>query len=59
MAILDGSKMSNPEGQRPLLFNIGTIAAGQTMTLRYQLVVGSGVTFGKYDSKGIKRSNLC
>ena len=54
-ALLDGSKMNNPEGQRPILFNIGTISAGQTMTLRYQLVVGSGVTFGKYENSAWAR----
>ena len=47
-AILDDVPISDPTGTRPLIFNIGTITAGATRTLRYQLVVGSGVSFGKY-----------
>ncbi|MEK7308957.1 MAG: hypothetical protein AAB089_07790, partial [Nitrospirota bacterium] len=52
---LDGQKASNPDGQRPLIFNVGTIAAGQARVLRYQLVVGSGVTFGKYENTAYAR----
>ena len=47
-AILDDTSITDPTGTRPLSFNIGTIAAGATRTLKYQLVVGSGVGFGEY-----------
>ena len=49
-AILDNTAISDPTGNRPLTFNIGTVTAGQTRTLKYQLVVGSGVTFGNYEN---------
>ncbi len=49
-AILDNAAISDPAGNRPLTFNIGTVTAGQTRTLKYQLVVGSGVTFGNYEN---------
>lgn len=49
-AILDNAGISDPTGSRPLSFNIGTVTAGQTRTLKYQLVVGSGVTFGNYEN---------
>jgi uncharacterized repeat protein (TIGR01451 family) len=48
-AILDGVTL-DPSGTRPIVFNIGTVAAGQTRTLKYQLVVGSGVTQGSYEN---------
>lgn len=47
---LDGVAISDPAGNRPLTFNIGTVAQGATKTLKYQLVIGSGVTFGKYEN---------
>jgi uncharacterized repeat protein (TIGR01451 family) len=47
-AILDDTSITDPTGTRPLSFNIGTITAGATRTLKYQLVVGSGVGFGEY-----------
>ncbi|MDP2930347.1 MAG: SdrD B-like domain-containing protein [bacterium] len=49
-AILDNIAISDPTGDRPLTFNIGTVTAGQTRTLKYQLVVGSGVSFGNYEN---------
>ncbi|MEK7227141.1 MAG: hypothetical protein AAB221_15860, partial [Bacteroidota bacterium] len=49
-AILDNAGIPDPTGNRPLTFNIGTVTAGQTRTLKYQLVVGSGVTFGNYEN---------
>jgi uncharacterized repeat protein (TIGR01451 family) len=49
-AILDGTEISDPTGNRPLTFNIGTVSSGQTRTLKYQLIVGSGVTFGNYEN---------
>ena len=62
--ILGGSPISDPVGQRPLLFNVGDIAAGATAVLQYQLVIGSGVTMGTYQntafakySKGLVISN--
>ncbi|MDP3297136.1 MAG: hypothetical protein Q8N09_06020 [Thermodesulfovibrionia bacterium] len=48
--ILDNAAISDPTGNRPLTFNIGTVTAGQTRTLKYQLIVGSGVTFGNYEN---------
>ena len=48
-AILDNVPL-NPSGTRPIIFNIGTVTAGQTRTLKYQLVVGSGVTQGNYEN---------
>jgi MSHA biogenesis protein MshQ len=49
-AILDNIAISDPTGNRPLTFNIGTVSANSTRTLKYQLVVGSGVTFGNYEN---------
>ncbi len=53
--LLDGVPLSEPAGQRPLVFSIGTIGIGQTMTLKYQLVVGSGVTSGSYENTAAAR----
>ena len=47
---LDGVPISEPRGQRPLVFTIGSVAAGQILELKYQLVVGSGVTPGTYSN---------
>ena len=47
---LDGAQTADPTGNRPLTFNIGTVSANSTSTLKYQLVVGSGVTFGNYEN---------
>lgn len=47
-AILDGTSIADPTGTRDLLFSVGSIAAGETRTLKYQLVVGTGVSFGTY-----------
>jgi len=49
-ATLDGAAISDPTGNRPLTFDIGTVSANTTETLKYQLVVGSGVTFGNYEN---------
>jgi uncharacterized repeat protein (TIGR01451 family) len=49
-AILDNVAIADPTGNRPLTFNIGTVSTGQTKTLKYQLVVGSGVTLGTYEN---------
>ncbi len=48
-ATLDGIPL-NPTGNRPIVFDIGTVAAGETRTLKYQLIVGSGVTQGNYEN---------
>lgn len=53
--ILDNAVISDPTGNRPLTFNIGTIAANTTRTLKYQLVVGSGVTFGNYENSCVAK----
>ncbi|MCK4909237.1 MAG: DUF11 domain-containing protein, partial [Planctomycetes bacterium] len=46
---------ANPTGDSTLTFNIGTLAVGQTKILSYQLVVGSGVTFGSYENRAVCR----
>ena len=56
-AILDDTPITDPTGTRPLSFNIGTITAGQTMVLRYQLIVGSGVGFGEYTNVAQAKSS--
>lgn len=48
---LDGEKIADPTGNRPLTFTIGSIDAGTIKTLKYQLVVGSGVTQAEYTNK--------
>jgi uncharacterized repeat protein (TIGR01451 family) len=53
--ILDGTEISDPTGNRPLTFYIGTVSSGQTRTLKYQLIVGSGVTFGNYENKAFAK----
>ncbi|MEK7449630.1 MAG: SdrD B-like domain-containing protein [Planctomycetota bacterium] len=42
------TKIANPAGGRTRLFNIGQVAGNSKTILRYQLVVGAGVTFGEY-----------
>ena len=54
-AMLDGVPIADPTGDRPLTFNIGTVNGGQTRTLKYQLVVGSGVTFGSYQNEAFAK----
>ena len=54
-AILDNTQITEPTGNRPLTFNIGTVSAGTTKTLKYQLVVGSGVTFGNYENSAFAK----
>jgi len=53
--ILDNQKVQDPEGTRPITFNIGAVSAGQTKTLKYQLVIGAGVSFGKYENSAWAR----
>ncbi|MBI3314622.1 MAG: DUF11 domain-containing protein [Candidatus Omnitrophica bacterium] len=53
--LLDGVPLTEPSGQRPLLFSIGTVPAGATMTLRYQLIIGSGVMAGPYENRAVAR----
>ncbi|PIS33626.1 MAG: hypothetical protein COT38_04350 [Candidatus Omnitrophica bacterium CG08_land_8_20_14_0_20_41_16] len=50
--LLNGNKISDPSGTgtRNLYFNISNLAAGSTTTLKYQLVVGSGVAPGNYSN---------
>ncbi|MBN2483059.1 MAG: DUF11 domain-containing protein [Candidatus Omnitrophica bacterium] len=50
-AILDGVPISDPQGARPLSFHIGQVNNGETRILKYQLIVGSGVTFGDYENR--------
>lgn len=54
-AVLDGQRMRDPSGTRPVSFDVGTITASATKTLKYQLVIGSGVTFGNYANRAHAR----
>ena len=68
-ARLNGAPISNPTGNRPLVFDIGTVPAlvdgngngtadpGEPgyMELIYQLVIGSGATPGKYRNTAIAK----
>jgi uncharacterized repeat protein (TIGR01451 family) len=49
-AQLDGASISNPTGTTTKTFDIGTVSANSSVTLKYQVVVGSGVTFGEYEN---------
>ncbi len=51
--ILDNVPIGNPIGNRPVKFNIGTVAAGATKVLKYQLVIGAGVTVGSYENTAV------
>jgi uncharacterized repeat protein (TIGR01451 family) len=42
------TKLADPTGGRTRIFNVGTVAAQSTKIIRYQLVVGTAVTFGEY-----------
>lgn len=53
--ILDGVPIENPTGARNLLFSVGDLIAGQTKYLKYQLVIGSGVTYGNYENSAYAR----
>ncbi len=52
---LDGVPIAEPTGNRPLVFDVGTVAVGQTKVLKYQLVIGSGVVVGDYQNVAIAR----
>jgi len=54
-ALIDGIPLIDPEGNRPLLFSVGDFDPGTKKTLRYQLVVGSGVTTGDYKNTALAR----
>jgi uncharacterized repeat protein (TIGR01451 family) len=56
----DGVPVSDPSGNRPLTFTAGELLQGATRTFRYQLVVGSGVTFGEYrnEARAEYRNNI-
>ncbi|MEK7450092.1 MAG: PQQ-binding-like beta-propeller repeat protein, partial [Planctomycetota bacterium] len=49
------SSWPNPTGETVLTFDVGDFAVGETKILTYQLVVGSGVTFGKHENKAYAR----
>ena len=51
--ILDGVPITEPSGSRPLLFFVDDCPSGETKTLKYQLVVGSGVVPGNYENSAI------
>ncbi len=46
--LLEGQPLGDPSGVAVRRFNVGTFTAGQTKTLSYQLVVGSGVEPGNF-----------
>lgn len=54
-AIVDDLPIGDPDGARPITFRIGTIPANGTVVLKYQLVVGSGVTYGKYENRAFAK----
>lgn len=68
-ARLDGAPLADPEGNRPLVFEVGTLAAladtngngvadpGEPgyRTLAYQLVVGSGARPGSYTNTAVAK----
>ncbi len=56
--ILDGTPIADPGGQRPVNFTIGTMNAQKTKTLKYQLVIGSGVTTGNYENVAVAKNNV-
>jgi uncharacterized repeat protein (TIGR01451 family) len=45
---MNGTTPLEPTGSRPIVFDIGTILAGGSVSLSYQLIVGSGATPGDY-----------
>lgn len=55
--LFNGAKVSDPQGHRPLTFDAGVSggftvpASPATVTLMYQLVVGSGATPGEYENR--------
>jgi len=51
--ILNGAPISNPMGQRPLIFSVGNVLPSTTEALEYQLVIGSGVTMGTYKNTAL------
>jgi hypothetical protein len=51
--ILNGSPISEPAGQRPLIFNVGNVPPAATVILQYQLVIGSGVSMGLYNNTAL------
>ncbi|MCD4780564.1 MAG: DUF11 domain-containing protein [Candidatus Omnitrophica bacterium] len=51
--MLDGVPISNPSGNRPLLFFVDSCPSGVTRVLKYQLIVGAGVIPGNYDNSAI------
>jgi outer membrane protein OmpA-like peptidoglycan-associated protein/IMP cyclohydrolase len=68
-ARMDGARISDPAGNRPLIFDIGTVPAlvdsngngiadsGEPgyLSLSYQLIVGSGATPGDYENRAIAK----
>ncbi|MBF0217685.1 MAG: DUF11 domain-containing protein [Candidatus Omnitrophica bacterium] len=52
---LDGSQLDDPVGTRPLRFSVGDIQNGGMKTLKYQMVVGAGVSFGKYVNRAFAK----
>ncbi|HLF18138.1 MAG TPA: Ig-like domain-containing protein [Candidatus Omnitrophota bacterium] len=56
--LLDDVPIADPTGNRPLVFDIGTVTAGQTRILRYQLVVGAGVTVGDYENVAFAKHSV-
>ena len=50
---LDGVAIADPTGSRDLIFEIGDIVVGSKKVLKYQLLVGSGVTYGEYSNLAV------
>lgn len=53
--LLDGVPLTEPTGQRPVVFDIGSFTPSSTKTLRYQLIVGAGVGVGNYENSAFAK----
>lgn len=49
--LLDGNKISEPSGTQTKTFDLGTVPAGKILTLKYQVIVGSGAALGNNENK--------
>ena len=54
-AKLDRVKIADPTGTRPVYFHIGTVNAGQKVTLTYILIAGAGVQPGEYKNVAVAK----
>ena len=52
--------LADPAGisTNSLIFEVNNLAANQTRILKYQMIVGAGVSFGTYENRATAISNL-